>query len=95
MKKFLFLTYGFEKPTPEIMAAWNEWFESIKDHIVDKAHLPRGLEISKEGRKDLPMNLEAITGFMIVTAESFEKAENMAAGNPYITSIRVYEIMGE
>ena len=39
MKKFVFLTYGFEKPTPEIMAAWGKWFESIKDSIIDKGHL--------------------------------------------------------
>ena len=29
MKKFMFLHFGFEKPTPEIMADWNKWFESI------------------------------------------------------------------
>ncbi len=27
VKKFLFLHYGFEKPTPEIMSAWGKWFE--------------------------------------------------------------------
>ena len=24
VKKFMFLTYGFEKPTPEIMQAWGD-----------------------------------------------------------------------
>jgi hypothetical protein len=28
VKKFVLLHYGFEKPTPEIMAAWGKWFES-------------------------------------------------------------------
>jgi len=93
VKKFVFLMYGFEPPTPEIMAAWNAWFESIKDNIVEKGHLPRGREISKEGTKDLPMGLDSITGFMIVQAESFEDAEKMAATNPFITSIRFYELM--
>ncbi len=93
MTKFVFLTVGFLPPTPEIMAAWGEWFESIKDHIVDKGHLSNGREISKNGVKELPMDLEAITGFMVVEAEDLQEAQKMAEGNPYITSIRVYEMM--
>lgn len=93
MNKYVFLTYGFEKPTPEIMEKWNGWFQSIKENIVDQAHFPRGLEISDSGRKELPLGPGAITGFMTVTAESFEAAEKMAATNPYIDSIRVYEVM--
>ena len=93
MKKFVMLTIGFEKPTPEIMEAWGKWFESIKDNIVDKNHLSGGREISSEGTKDLPLGLDSITGFMIVTAESLDEAEKMAQSNPYITSIRVYEMM--
>jgi hypothetical protein len=42
MKNFVFLTYGFEKPTPEIMEAWGKWFESIRDRIVEQGHFPRG-----------------------------------------------------
>jgi hypothetical protein len=93
MKKFVMLTIGFEKPTPEIMEAWGKWFESIKENIVDKGHLSGGREISSEGTKDLPLGLDSITGFMIVTAESLDEAEKMAQSNPYITSIRVYEMM--
>ncbi len=93
MKKFVFLTYGFEKPTPEIMAAWGAWLESIKDNIVDMGHLSGGREISKAGTKDLPLGLESITGFMIMSADSLDDAEKMAQSNPYISSIRVYELM--
>jgi hypothetical protein len=95
VKKFVFLTYGFEKPTPEIMAAWGKWFESIKDNIIDKAHLSGGREISKAGTKELPLGLESITGFMIMSAESLDDAMKMAQSNPYISSIRVYEMMSE
>lgn len=94
MKNFIFLTIGFEKPTPEIMQAWGAWFESIKDNIVQKGHLSRGVEISDDGTKDLPLGLDSVTGFMIVSAESYEDAQKMAQSNPYITSIRVYETMG-
>ena len=31
MKRFMLLHFGFETPTPEIMAAWNKWFESVAD----------------------------------------------------------------
>jgi len=94
MKKFVLLHYGFEKPTPEIMAAWGAWFEAMKNNIVDMGgHFSRGREMSKTGAKDLPLGLESITGFTIVTADSFEDAEKMAESNPFISSIRIYEIM--
>jgi hypothetical protein len=93
MKTFVFLTYGFEKPTPEIMKAWNLWFESIKDNIVDQYGLTNGREISKDGTRNLPLDLESITGVMVVSAKNIDDAEKMAQRNPYITSIRVYEIM--
>jgi hypothetical protein len=93
LMKFMFLTYGFEKPTPEIMRAWGEWFGSIKDRVVEKGHFPRGREISKDGAKDLPLGVDSITGFVIIEAPSFEDAEKMAASNPYISSIRLYEMM--
>lgn len=94
MKKFVLLHYGFEKPTPEIMAAWGKWFESMQGNIIEiGGHFSRGREISKAGTRDLPLGLESITGFTIVSADSFDDAEKMAHGNPYISSIRVYEMM--
>jgi hypothetical protein len=39
------------------------------------------------------MDLEAITGFMIVRAANREEAEKIAASNPYVSSIRFYELM--
>ena len=92
MKKFVFLTVGFEPPTPEIGAAWGQWMASIKENILQMGGLRAGREISRPGTRDLPMDRDAITGFMIVQAESREDAERMAAANPYITSIRIYEL---
>lgn len=96
MKKFVLLHYGFEMPTPEIMAAWGKWFESIKDRIIDMGgHFSSAREISKAGTKDLPLGLESITGFTIVSAESIDDAEKIARSNPYISSIRIYEVMSK
>lgn len=96
MKKFLLLHYGFEKPTPQIMAAWGKWFEAVKDNIVDMGgHFSGGREISKAGTRDLPLGLDSITGFTIMRADSLADAERMAKSNPYISSIRVYELMSK
>lgn len=91
MSQFVFLTYGFEKPTPEIMQAWNRWFQSIKYRRT--YGLINGREISRNGTRPLPRDLAAITGVVVVNAESLDDAERMAEGNPYVTSIRIYEIM--
>lgn len=94
MKKFMLLSFGFEKPTPEIMENWGKWFKSIADRIVDGGgHFSSGREISQDGTKDLPLTKESITGYTIIKAENLDEAEKIAKGNPFISSIRVYELM--
>ena len=92
MKKFVLLHYGFEKPTPEIMKAWGNWFESIIDRTVDNLGFSGGREISASGTKDLPWGMESIAGCSIIEAESLDEAEKIAQDNPYVASIRVYEV---
>ena len=70
MKKFMLLSFGFEKPTPEIMKAWGAWFASIADRTVDQGGFGGAKEISSAGTKYLPMGKDAITGYIIVEAES-------------------------
>ena len=94
MKKFLLLHYGFETPTEEIMAAWGKWFESVADRTVDQGgRFGGGREISHAGTKDLPLGMDSITGYTVVNADSLDDAEKIAQGNPFIASIRVYELM--
>ena len=92
MKNFLVLHYGFERPTPEEMEAWNRWFESIADKQVDKGHFPHGREISHSGTTDLPFAKDSITGYTVIEAENLDEAEKTAQGCPIIASTRVYEI---
>ena len=92
MKKFVFLHFGFEQPTPEIMEAWMAWFESISDKQVDQGGFSNGREISKSGARDLPWDMESITGYNVVEAESLDAAEKLAQTNPFISSIRIYEV---
>ena len=92
MKKFVLLHYGFENPTPEIMQAWKAWFESIADKTVDNLGFSGGREVSDSGTQELPWGMESITGCSIIEAESLDEAEKIARANPYIASIRVYEV---
>ncbi len=94
MKRFMLLMFGFEKPTPEIMKAWGAWFEATADKTVDQGGFHGAAkEISATGTIDLPMGMESITGYTIIEAENIEQAEAIAKDNPFIASIRVYEIM--
>lgn len=94
MQQFAFLTIGFEKPTPEIMQEWQAWFASIQDRIVSQVGLMNGQEISASGTADLAMDANAVTGMMVIEAEDRAEAMDIAARNPFITSIRVYDLMG-
>ena len=92
MKKYLLLHYGFKQPTPEIMDVWQKWFESIKDRMVDMAGFSGGGEISNNGAVDLPWDMDSITSYNVIEAESMDEAEEIAKTNPFIASIRVYEL---
>lgn len=93
MKRFMLLHYGFEKPTQEIMAAWNKWFESVADKTVEHGGFHAGArEVSHDGTTDLPMQADSITGYSIINAENLDEAEQIARENPFVASIRVYEI---
>lgn len=94
MKKFVILCVGYETPTKEIMDAWMKWFRSIKDHLVDSGNpFGPGREITKTGTEQLPHNKSAVTGYLIINAESMDEAEKIAKSAPIITSMRVYEAM--
>ena len=93
MKKFVLLHYGFEPPTKEIMDAWNNWFSSIEDRLVEPGTgFGAAREISSSGTRELPFDNEAITGYNVITAEDIDEAEQIAKTCPFITGIRVYEI---
>jgi hypothetical protein len=93
MKKFVFLYYGFKEPTPEGMDAWNKWFASVGDKVVDSGNpFGSGKEITKTGSKPLSQDENSTTGYSIFNAETIEEAEKIAQGCP-ATTIRVYEAL--
>ena len=93
MKKFVLLTIGFTQPTPEIMESWMQWFKSIEDNIVDQIGLRNGIEVTKNGITELPMDKDAITGYLVINAENTDEAIKIAQSCPMITSTRVYEVL--
>jgi hypothetical protein len=93
MKKFALLTIGFTQPTTEIMESWNQWFTSIKDRIEDQVGLRNGVEVTKDSITELPMDKNAITGYLVIKAENKDEAIKIAHSCPMITRTEVYEVM--
>ena len=92
----MFLSVGFERPTPEDMAAWGAWFQSISERIVDQGGFwSGGHEFTNTGANELPFGADSITGYVIFTANNREEAEALAKNCPIVASNRVYEIMSK
>lgn len=95
-KRFMFLTFGFEKPSAEAMGAWGNWFKSVGDRIVDQGGFwTGGQKISEGGPTDLPFGRDSITGYMIFTAADFAEASELAQSCPYVDCNHLYEIMSK
>lgn len=94
MKRFMILHVGFEPPTQDVMAAWQNWFEAVKDHAIEHGGFGAGREISADGTVDLPWGPDCLTGYSIVEAEDLDTVEKLARGNPFVTAIRIYELRG-
>jgi len=92
MKKFVIMTIGFTKPTPEFMQEWQQWFKSIEDKMVDQVGLSDGKEITKDGISDISFDLDTTTGFVVINAENMDEAIGIAQKCPMVTATRVYEV---
>ena len=94
MARYLLLHVGFEKPTPDIMEAWQAWFADVADVSVEHAGLMNGCEITSDGTTELAWDAAALTGYSVIDVPDRAAAEKLAAANPFITAVRVYEIRG-
>ena len=94
MKKYVFLFHGAWEMTPEQKEAWGGWFAEIGESIVDSGNpFGPGREITPTGRKDLPLDDRATTGYTIVNADSMADAEKLLENCPIATSVEIYEAM--
>jgi hypothetical protein len=80
----------------EMYAAWNAWKEKFKDRILDMgAKLkPTGRVVGASGVTDGPYveGKEVVGGFMIVAAETYEHALELAKEMPGMKSGAQIEI---
>jgi len=89
-KKYLFLMRSQpanrQQPSPaqmqDMYAAFNAWKEKFKDNIVDMGGKlgPTGKVLTSSGVMDGPLIelKEIVGGYMVVTAESYDRAVEMA-----------------
>ena len=110
-RKYLFLQrsqYGQEQrqqPSPaqmqEMYAAFNAWKEKFKENILDMGGklMPAGTVVTTSGATDGPFveAKEIVGGYMFVTAESLERAQQVASEMPMLmpgSSIEIREVAG-
>jgi hypothetical protein len=107
-RKFLFLQRSLpvthEPPSPaqmqEMYAAFNAWKEKFKDNILDMGGKlkPGGKVLTTSGAADGPFveSKEIIGGYMLVSAESFARALDVARECPGVlmpgSSVEVREV---
>jgi hypothetical protein len=107
-QKYLFIHRSIpgkrEPPSPaqlqEMYAAFNAWKEKFKDNIVDMGGQlkPGGKIVTASGITDGPFIevKELVGGFMIVAAESYERALEVARESPGVmmpgSSVEIREI---
>ncbi|MEM8984196.1 MAG: hypothetical protein AAGC71_14280 [Pseudomonadota bacterium] len=92
MAKFMLLHVGFEKPTPEMMAAWQAWFAETADVTVENAGFSGGCEISAAGTTELAWDATCLSGYSVIDVPDRATAEAIAARNPFVSAIRVYAL---
>ena len=92
MKKFLLLHYGFVTPTKQIGEAWEQWYESIADRIIDPGSpFGYGRELTHDGTNELPLSPDSLTGYTIINAADMDEAEAIGQTCPTIKSMSIYE----
>ena len=100
MKNFVYI-YHYDTPTAEpsegAMEAWNKWFESMGDSIVDSGNPFDTHSVAQVMDGKVTMNQDTAIGYTVVKAENLEAAVKMAMGCPMAvgtdSSVHVYETM--
>jgi hypothetical protein len=106
-RKYLFLQRSQpgnrQQPSPaqmqDMYAAFNAWKEKFKDNILDMGGklMPGGRVVTTSGATDGPFveAKEIVGGYMFVSAESFDRALDIAKEMPMLTpgsSIEIREV---
>ena len=112
-RRYLFLqrsqagnqTGNQQQPSPaqmqDMFAAFNAWKEKFKENILDMGGklMPGGKVVTTSGATDGPFveTKEIVGGYMLVSAESFDRALQVAREMPMLmpgASIEIREVAG-
>ena len=94
MKKFVLIFRGYEKPTPERVAAWNAWLRRRTESITDVGHsFGPGRRITNDSVAELSLSSNPASGYSIVEAEHLDAAEQLLEGCPIVDSVSLYEAL--
>ncbi len=94
MKKFVLIYHGYDTPTPEIIEAWNNWFQRRAASFVDVGNpFGPGRQITNETTIELTLASNPASGFSIVNAPNIDAAEQVLEGCPIVDSVSLYEAL--
>jgi len=96
MKNYVYIYHSTQTtpPSADAMAAWNDWFETIGDNLVDGGNpITTAKYVLKDGQAS--KEEDTVVGYSIVKAENLEEAVELAKGSPLANAegcaVRVYE----
>ena len=81
IEEVMLLQYGFEKPTPEMMAT-GAGGRRPPSHMPSTWAASATAAKSQEARREISARHNSITSFTIVDAANIDDAEKIAQGNP-------------
>jgi len=92
VKKYLVLFHDEWAKEPATMDAWQSWFASVGDRLVDSGNpLGDGLEVTTSGATAIAPGSGSATGYSILSAGSLDEARGLLDGCPFNSTVRVYE----
>jgi len=94
MKRFVLIYHGYEPSTPELGAAWENWFQRRAASFVDLGNaFGPGRQITTDRTIELSLSSNLASGYSIVCAEHIDAAEQLLEGCPIIDSVSLYEAL--
>ena len=92
MTKFVYIYYGQDEATDDVMEKWNQWFATFEDKIVEWGNpFAQGYEVTAEKTIKLTPEQYPATGYTTVEVTNFAEAEAIAKRCPSSSGLRVYE----
>ncbi len=94
VKKFVLIYHGHDTSTPEVVAAWDDWFQRRAASFADVGHaFGPGRMITNETTVEWSRSSNPASGYSIVNAPNIDAAEQLLEGCPIVDSVSLYEAL--